>query len=216
MLGRVATVIFLSAVAVAASATAYYIVSSFLAPEQVNESQPPPTTTQINESSSTAAVDVASQEYHRFIIMNDQDKMRAATHMAPRELNMIMIGASRVTTGISEPMPGLKNQTIVSLGSGSFVGTNGHKADGIAKLLAVNGAEYLRFEQFKVTNGPDLHVYLTSGGLSNIQKGIDLGLLKGSEGDQNYFLGRPTSTRSDTVIILSQPFRIIFADAALR
>ena len=67
-----------------------------------------------------------------------------------------------------------------------------------------------------VTNGPDLHVYLTSVHDSIIQNGKDLGLLKASEGDQSYFLGRVGRTKLDTVMILSPAFRIVFGTATLR
>jgi hypothetical protein len=120
------------------------------------------------------------------------------------------------TTGINEVVPGLRNQPVTSLTSGSFVGTDEHLAEGIARILTDNAAEYLRFEQFMVTNGPDLHVYLTSIRAGIIQNGTDLGLLKGSEGDQNYFLGRAGSTKLDTVMILSPAFRVVFATATLR
>ena len=158
---------------------------------------------------------MASQEYHKFIAMNEQDRMHAAAQMTPNEQSLIMREAARVTTGINEFMPGTANQAVAVIKSGSFIGVGGHLAEGIAKILSLNGTGYLRMEQFKVTNGPDLHVYLTTNG-GNIQNAKDLGILKGSEGDQNYFLGKVGNTRYDMAVIFSQPFRVLFASATLR
>jgi hypothetical protein len=213
LLGKGATVGFIAVVAVVASAAAYFIASSLLTPTQVNQ----PIITQVNEPPvPPVPVDVASQLYHKFIGMNEQDRMHAAAQMTPKEVSLIMMEAARVSTGINEVIPGLRNQPVASLSSGSFVGTDGHLAEGIARILTLNAAEYLRFEQFKVTNGPDLHVYLTSIRAGIIQNGTDLGLLKASEGDQNYFLGRAGGTKLDTVMILSPAFRVVFATATLR
>ena len=43
----------------------------------------------------------------------------------------------------------------------------------LAKILSVNNNQFLRFENFNITNGPDLHVYLTNG--IDIKSGMDLG-----------------------------------------
>lgn len=48
--------------------------------------------------------------------------------------------------------------------TGTFEGLSGHQAQGIAKILEVNGESFLRFEEFDVTNRPDLRVYLTPNG----------------------------------------------------
>ena len=53
---------------------------------------------------------MASQEYHKFIGMNVQDRMHAAAQMTPNEQSTIMREAARVTTGIKEFMPGTANR----------------------------------------------------------------------------------------------------------
>lgn len=211
MLYKGATVAIIAAAVVVASAAAYFLILNLVSPTQVN--QPSSSPTQVNQP--PVSVDMASQEYHKFIAMNEQDRMHAAAQMTPNEQGMIMREAARVTTGINEFMPGTANQAVAVIRSGSFIGVGGHLAEGIAKILSVNGTGYLRMEQFKVTNGPDLHVYLTTNG-GNIQNAKDLGILKGSEGDQNYFLGKVGNTRYDVAVIFSQPFRVLFASATLR
>jgi hypothetical protein len=209
-LGKGVTLGIIATAVVVAAAATYFLILNLIVPQQVNES--PATTTQVNESA--VSVDMASQVYHKYIGMSEQDRMRVAAQMTPQDERMILTEAARVTTGIKESVPGMKNQSVSTIRSGSFAGVDGHLAEGIAKILSVNGTEYLRFEHFKVTNGPDLHIYLASSA-GNIQN-RDLGLLKGSEGDQNYSLGSVANTKYDTTIIFSQPFRVVFATATLR
>ena len=91
---------------------------------------------------------MASQEYHKFIGMNVQDRMHAAAQMTPNEQSTIMREAARVTTGIKEFMPGTANQAVAVIRSGSFIDVDGHLAEGIAKILSVNGTGYLCLEQY--------------------------------------------------------------------
>ena len=210
-MGKVVTLGIIAAAVVVAAAATYFLILNLIVPQQVNES--PATTTQVNEPA--VSVDMASQVYHKYIGMSEQDRMRVAAQMTPQDESMIMTEAARVTTGIKESVPGMKNQSVSTIRSGSFAGVDGHLAEGIAKILSVNGTEYLRFEHFKVTNGPDLHIYLASSA-GNIQNRRDIGILKGSEGDQNYSLGSVGNTKYDTTIIFSQPFRVVFATATLR
>ena len=65
-----------------------------------------------------------------------------------------------------------------------------------------------------VINGPDLRVYLTSGG--DVKNGEHLGKLKGTRGDQNYSLAGIDTSKYDTVVIFCQPFQIVFATATLK
>jgi hypothetical protein len=209
-LGKGVTLGIIAAAVVVAAAATYFLILNLIVPQQVNES--PATTTQVNGPA--VSVDMASQVYHKYIGMSEQDRMRVAAQMTPQDESMIMTEAARVTTGIKESVPGMK-ESVSTIRSGSFAGVDGHLAEGIAKIVSVNGTQYLRFEHFKVTNGPDLHIYLVSSA-GNVQNRIDLGILKGSEGDQNYSLGSVGNTKYDTTIIFSQPFRIVFATATLR
>ena len=108
----------------------------------------------------------------------------------------------------------LEKATILLLRSGNFSSSeNGTRAQGLAKILSVNDNQFLRFEHFNVTNGPDLHVYFTNG--EDIKSGKDLGALKGNIGTQNYFLG-DFANKYDTVLIASKPFNTIFASSSLK
>ena len=66
---------------------------------------------------------------------------------------------------------------------------------------------------FEVINGPDLRVYLTSGG--DVKNVIHLDKLKGSTGDQNYALNDVDIITYDTIVIYYQPFEVYFGQAEL-
>ena len=71
----------------------------------------------------------------------------------------------------------------------------------------------MRFENFQVTNGPDLRVYLTQDG--DVKNGIHLDKLKGSKGDQNYSLGGINFENYNAIVIYCQPFGVHFGQAQL-
>jgi hypothetical protein len=110
----------------------------------------------------------------------------------------------------------------VALLSGMFVDAdNFHRGSGSAIIYELpEGDRILRFEDFMVTNGPDLHVYLAAGsqptGRDDLGEHVDLGALKGNIGDQNYEI--PTDLGLEeyqSVVIYCVPFHVVFSTAAL-
>ncbi len=161
----------------------------------------------------------ALQAYQNFTSMSDQERMNMAPRMNSDERTMVMMGAAQMTQEVNETIAGmnpteLQKATIYLLRFGNFTTQqNGTQAEGLAKILSVNNNEFLRFEHFMITNGPDLHVYFTNG--ENIKSGMDLGTLKGNVGAQNYFLGNGANNY-DTVVIASKPFGTVFAISNLK
>lgn len=98
-----------------------------------------------------------------------------------------------------------------------------HKGSGLATIYeSAVGTNVLRLTDFKVTNGPDLEVWLVEA--SNIQSSNDvknsawvsLGQLKGNIGDQTYII--PTGTdiaRFGSVVIWCEQFGVLFSAADL-
>ncbi len=102
--------------------------------------------------------------------------------------------------------------------SGGFQGAGDgiHNASGKATVLYLeDGSAVLRFENFRVTNGPDLYVYLsTDRGASDF---VDLGRLKANSGNQNYDLPDGVDlSKYDHVIIWCKAFSVYFGGAELR
>jgi hypothetical protein len=94
-----------------------------------------------------------------------------------------------------------------------FTGTKGNQVSGKAMIAVSDEKKFLRFEEFSVTNGPSLHVYLTKAG--DVSSGFDLGRLKANQGDQNYDISNIDTRAYKVVVIYSNPFGIYFASAAL-
>ena len=124
-------------------------------------------------------------------------------------------------TSMAEPMPGGTAEMQV-LFQGAFYDL-AHHGSGTATIYQLaDGSRVLRFEDFEVLNGPDLHVYLaTQDPVPNtvgveLPGSIDLGPLKGNLGSQNYPLPPDLSLESfKSVVIWCQPFRVPFNAAQL-
>ena len=98
-----------------------------------------------------------------------------------------------------------------------------HKGEGSATLYALpDGSHVLRFEDFRVTNGPDLRVLLANHPDPQERNQVtgpgyvELGKLKGNIGNQNYTL--PEGLLPDdygSVVIYCKPFHVVFSVAPL-
>lgn len=100
--------------------------------------------------------------------------------------------------------------------SGQFAGLEGHNASGTAKIINIEGKLYVRFEEdFKVTNGPDLFVYLGKNG--NYDPAANLGRLKGTIGSQNYEIPEAINLDDyDSVWVWCRAFSVAFGVANFR
>lgn len=107
--------------------------------------------------------------------------------------------------------------------TGTFHGA-AHKTSGRATVYSVNGKETLRLTNFKTSNGPDVRVVLIAATdaqddenfLSKNVERVDLGKLKGNEGDQNYSVPSKTDlSRFRAVSIYCERFNANFGTAPL-
>lgn len=201
-----------------AGAGVFYLVSPLFISTQVNE--PLPTSI------------LQSESYQRFISMNEEEKMQAAKQMSPQERDTIMTVAARINNSIDESMDqtllqqqqqplnitALTNNTTPNiLRTGSFVGAGDgiHNAEGMAKVIPLqDGRNILRLENLRVTNGPDLYVYLATD--KSASDFVSLGKLKANNGNQNYNIPSEIDlTKYDTVLIWCRPFSVLFGSAEL-
>ena len=151
--------------------------------------------------------------FEKFASMADSERQKIVEKIPSSVKDMIMEKASTMDIEISEDMTEMTNSEneIQVLHVGEFEGLVGHHAEGIAKILRVSDSIYLRFENFQITNGPDLRVYLTQEG--DVKNGLHLEKLKGSKGNQNYLLDNVDVEKYDTVVIYCQPFGVYFGQA---
>jgi hypothetical protein len=128
---------------------------------------------------------------------------------------------------VNEEFPG--GAAMASIEKGPMAITKGnfkglaHETKGTASIYQlVDGKRTLRLTEFETSNGPDVHVYLTT---AEIEKGndaikqagfIDLGSMKGNKGDQNYDIQPDVDlNRYKNVTIWCVRFGVNFAQAAL-
>ena len=119
--------------------------------------------------------------------------------------------------------PGATNQ-VEAVAMGSFKDADAfHRGSGTATIYRTpDGSEVLRLEDLNVTNGPALHVVLSTHpdperSEQVKQEGyVDLGDLKGNRGNQNYPIpaGVDTSIHK-SVVIYCYPFAVVFSVATL-
>jgi hypothetical protein len=109
-----------------------------------------------------------------------------------------------------------------TLVSGSFHGV-AHDTIGTATVHQIDGGKrVLRLTNFKTSNGPDVHLYLVGAMDAKDSKSvkdagfIDLGKLKGNEGDQNYDLpANADLTKYQAVTVWCARFAVNFGTAPL-
>jgi hypothetical protein len=212
---KVLTVIIIVVVAAVVIPISIYTISPLFINNTVNEPLP---TAIVNKNS-------ASQEYQKFISMNEQDRMNAAKQMSQRQKNMVMIGAGQINNTVNAMTPGTikqqqqVNATITSkIRTGSFIGAGDgfHNAEGLAKVIPLgDGITVIRLENFKSTNGPNVHLYLsTDKAASNF---IDLGRLKANNGNQNYNIPDGTDlAKYSMALIWCKDFSVLFGSAELK
>ena len=158
------------------------------------------------------------EAFKEFNAMTEDQKNLALNNMSGADMNMVMMGAAQINTEVNETIqamapPNADMASIYEVRRGNFTNSgNLSEVSGVSRILSVDNNEFLRFENFQITNGPDLHVYFTNDG--DLVNGKDLGILKGNIGSQNYFIGE-TANQYDTVVIASKPFKMVYAKATL-
>ena len=109
------------------------------------------------------------------------------------------------------------------LSRGRFISLE-HSTRGQAVVLETpGGRRFLRFEGFETSNGPDLVVYLSAKEPAGPddwhgydQDFVDLGVLKGNVGSQNYEIPEGTDLdRYSTAVVWCRRFTVGFAAAVL-
>jgi hypothetical protein len=133
-------------------------------------------------------------------------------------------------TGALTPLPSANEVNVETVTEAPAAATRGgsfadrdqiHRGSGQVILgQTAQGTTVLRFESFSVTNGPDLHVFLSRSARpvshDEVYDGVYVGKLKASEGAFNYELPPGTDLAAmRSVVVYCVPFRVIFTSAPL-
>ncbi len=93
-------------------------------------------------------------------------------------------------------------------------GTLGHPAEGTVRVVEADGKKYLRYENFKTINGPDIYVYL--GKDLEAKEFISLGKVKATVGDINYELPEGVDLREyPYALTWCKTFGVLFNSAKI-
>ena len=143
--------------------------------------------------------------------------------MLPKIKLELAFGLLTLVFGL-QSLTGAQESTAKTLETGIFHGKV-HQTSGRATVYKeADGKLVLRLTNFKTSNGPDVHVILVAvkdaeddaNFLKNGTARVELGKLKGNEGDQNYDV--PTGTdlaKFQTVSVYCERFNANFGAAPL-
>jgi len=159
----------------------------------------------------------SASDVERFMNMTEEQRILAAQNMTDEERQMVMNKLSKQNSTINENMTVsmVPNDAKSLVGNFKDAGDGFHMVAGVAKVINLeDGRTFLRLENLKSTNGPDLYVYLASGiDSSDI---VNLGRLKGNIGNQNYEIPAGTDlAKYNTVLIWCKAFSTLFGSAKL-
>jgi len=125
---------------------------------------------------------------------------------------------------VNEAVPASLSSEPEALYTGKLEG-KAHQTSGRATIYkSPDGMQYLRLTDFTTSNGPDVHVILVTtkdamddaNFLKDNTDKVELGKLKGNEGDQNYEIPAGTDlTKFRTVSVYCERFHAIFGVARL-
>jgi Electron transfer DM13 len=96
----------------------------------------------------------------------------------------------------------------------NVVGTAGHSASGTVRIVEAGGKRYIRYENFKTINGPDIYVYLAKD--LDAKEFVNIGRVRATEGNINYEI--PTGVNVDDypyVLTWCEAFGVLFNSAKL-
>lgn len=203
--------VFLTAVLACMALVLWWLISP-LERETVVEEPAPPAESSALSSASVPAI--------------PESMIRALEHLTPEEFARKSPLEQQVMRGILERVRRSMADTAVDdpavggsvIASGTFRDAeDSSRGSGTAAVYRLpDGSRVLRFQDFRVTNGPALHVLLVADPLHVQDAMVDLGPLKGNVGNQNYAV--PPNADLDvysTVVIYSMPFSMPFASADL-
>lgn len=185
----------------------YYLVSPFFIDQVVNEEFP-------LSAGATIPLGMTQEEVEdRMVAVSNVDAPVATPD--PDIMTVMEQRDDGQSTDSSEP---------IVLATGSFQGADSfHLGSGTATIYELpDNSTLLRLEDFSVTNGPELHVYLSAASSPQSSSEVrenyhGLGRLKGNIGNQNYDIPADLDlSQFNSVVIYCQPFHIVFSVATLQ
>lgn len=165
---------------------------------------------QMSEQDQTAFNALPAEQQEMILAMNDENPEMAAANAE---------AIIQPDTEMADDMPA-EEPTVLSSGTFNEIDVV-HRGEGSATIYELpDGSNVLRLEDFRVTNGPQLHVLLSPAAdprnSAEVGDYVDLGELRGNVGNQNYDIPADVDlSEYESVVIYCLPFRVVFSVATL-
>ena len=115
---------------------------------------------------------------------------------------------------VSEPETTEEDTVSFSTTPAPLIPTPSQPVEGTARIIEEGGSLYLRYEDFKTINGPDLFVYLSTD--EKASEFINLGELKATEGNLNYEIPEGVNPEDyPYALVWCKAFGVLFNSAKL-
>ena len=157
----------IGAIVIIVGVSAFFLASPLFISTEIDEPLP--------EGAEVPAASPPSNQLQEFMAMSEEERIEAGNQMDKQDKNQIMLEFANMNTSIDESMAQINqslseqqmsqtgNETSDLLLTGSFVGVGDgiHDAQGIAKVIPIEGGgNVLRLEDLVVTNGP-IYMYIS-------------------------------------------------------
>lgn len=134
------------------------------------------------------------------------------------------LGEPTVVPDAEQALPSMSGPVIVARGAFTPTDEVRFASGNVIIYQQSDNSKVVRFEEFTVVNGPDLRVMLTAKTLEQLTADpslgitdVDLGVLRGNIGNQNYALPPEIDVRSySRIVIVSSSLNIVYSIAPLQ
>lgn len=114
-----------------------------------------------------------------------------------------------------EKSDSMANPKEESTAPANIAGTAEHPASGTVRVISSEGKQFLRYENFKTINGPDIFVYLSKD--LEAKEFINLGPVRATEGNVNYEIPENVNPQEyPYAIVWCKAFGVLFNSAKVR
>lgn len=167
-------------------------------------------------------VEMTLNEFDKMMVIPTESELEDMSEEEKMEMEKEMLEkAATMPIEVMEKMEESQEPELISQGN-FFDGDDFHKGSGNAKLFKMpDGSHLVRLEDFEVTNGPDLYVYLTNASgaktSAEVKGGYNAGRLKGNKGNQNYVIPADIDVSDyNGISIYCRAFSVLFSSANLQ
>lgn len=181
----------------------------------------------VNKSVTQVFPGLSPDQQTAFVLLSPTQQ-RAYQQLIPTDATMaVSMAQAALSTDVvvpteQQPLPPMTDPVVAATGAFTQIDPI-HGASGSVTVYQLpDNSHVLRFEDFRSTNGPDLHVIMTQNPDPRTpadvgQNYIELGPLKGNVGNQSYTVPSEVDlSEYQGVVIYSLTFRTVFSTAKLK